>query len=91
MFSVAVPPDVVTGSQVRPDVEVAQVRVTAPAKPPEGVTEIVEVALAPGLAIVAEVAASVKDGTGAVLTVSGMVVEAVILPVAASAPVTATE
>lgn len=65
----------------------AQVRVTAPVKPPEGVRVTVEAAEAPGLAIVTGVAEIVRDGTtGAALTVTGTVVEAVILPVAASTP-----
>ena len=93
MLRVAVPPDELTvavaGSQVRP--EAVQVRVTAPVNPPDGVTAMLEVALAPGLEIVAGVAASANAGTAAALTVSGMVVEAVMLPVAASTPVTATE
>lgn len=91
MLSVAAPPDAVAGSQVRPAVDAEQVRFTVPVNPPDGVTEMVEVALAPGLAMVAGVAASAKDGMAAELTVSGMVVEAVILPVAASTPVTASE
>lgn len=90
-LSVAVPPDVVAGSQVSPEAEAGQVSATAPVKPPEGVTVRVEVALAPGPEIVAGVAASVKAGTAAGLTVSGMVVEAVTLPDFASTPVTEME
>ncbi len=67
----------------------AQVRVTDPVKPPDGVRVRVEAADAPGLAMVTGVAESVRDGiTGAALTVTGTVVEAVILPVAASTPLT---
>jgi hypothetical protein len=91
MLSVAVPPDAVAGSQVSPEADVAQVRATAPLNPPEGVIETVDVALAPGLAIVAGVAARANDGIAAGFTVSEMVVEAVTLPVAASVPVTPIE
>ena len=66
----------------------AQVRVTVPVNPPDGVSVTVEAAEAPGLAIVTAVADIVRDGTTAAPTVTGTVVEAVISPVAASTPLT---
>ena len=95
MVRLPVPPDApavtVPAAQVSPADAEEHVRLTTPVNPPEDVTVIVEVALAPGLAITAGTALSVKLGTGAALTVSGIVAEAVIFPVAASAPVTTRE
>jgi hypothetical protein len=93
--SVAVPLEfptvVVAGSQVSPEVEGAQERATGPVNPPDGVIEMVDVPLAPGLAIVVEVAASANDWATAGLTVRGTDVETTILLVAASTPVTSSE
>jgi hypothetical protein len=61
-----------------------QFSVTAPVNPPEGVTLIVEFAVAPGLATVTAVPATVNDGTNAVFTVTCAVVVAVTLPVAST-------
>ena len=60
-------------------------------KPFDGVTVIADVVLDPGAAITAATELSAKLGGGGALTVTGIVVEAVILPVAASAPVTNSE
>ena len=57
MLSEADPPEVFTaavaGSHVSPEVVEEHDKETEPVKPPDGVTETVDVALAPGLAIVA--------------------------------------
>ena len=93
MLSVAETADAATvadaASHVRPEVAEAQERATAPVNPPEGVIETVEVPLAPGCAIVAVVAVRAKAWAGAGLTVSGIEVDPVMLPVAASTPLTA--
>jgi len=93
MLSVAVPPEAptvaVAGPQLRPVAE--QVSVTGPVNPADGVTVMVDVALAPGPETVAGVPLSTKPGAGAAFTVSKTVVEAVIFPVAASAPMIVTE
>jgi len=95
MLRLAVPLDAptvaVAGAQVRPAVADVQVRLTTPVKPFEGVTVIVDVVLEPGPAITAATELSVKLGGGGALTVTGIAVEAVILPVAASEPVTNSE
>jgi hypothetical protein len=64
------------------------VRVTVPLSPPVGVSVIVEVPVAPGLAIVTGVPEIVIPGTIGALTVTCTEVEAVIVPVAASTPLT---
>jgi len=66
----------------------AQVRVTVPLSPPDGVRVIVEVPEAPGLAIVTAVPESVIAGMIGALTVTVTAVEAVIAPVALSTPLT---
>jgi len=68
----------------------AQVRLTAPAKPPEGVTVIVDVFpdAAPGLTVIPPLLVSAKLGVGGVVTATFTTVLAVIFPVAASVPVT---
>ncbi len=85
--------DAQTGADVAPvGPEVtAQVRVTAPVKPPDGVTVMVEAAEAPGLEMATGVEEMAMDGMTAALTVTGTVVEAAILPVAASTPLTVSE
>jgi hypothetical protein len=95
MLRLAVPLDAptvaVAGVQVRPAVTDEQVRLTAPVKPFDGVTVMVDVVLEPGPAITAATELSAKPGAGGAVTVTGIVVEAVILPVAASVPVTNSE
>lgn len=95
MVRLALPPEAptvaLTGSQVRAAADAAQVSDTPPANPPEGVTETVDAVLVPGPARVTGVAAMVKAGTTAGLTVRTIVAEAAILPVAASAPVIVAE
>jgi len=81
----------VVGVQVRPAVGDEQVKLTAPVKPFDGVTVMVDVVLEPGPAITAATELSAKPGAGGAVTVTGIVVVAVILPVAASAPVTNSE
>jgi hypothetical protein len=84
--------DAQTGAEAAPVglAVIAQVRVTVPVKPPDGVRVMVEAAESPGLAIVTPVAEMAIDGTTAASTVTGTVVEAVIIPVAASTPLTAS-
>ena len=81
----------VAGVQVRPATTDEQVRLTTPVKPLEGVTVMGDVVLEPGPAMTAATELSANLGGGGGLTVSGIEVEAVILPVAASAPVTISE
>jgi len=64
------------------------VRVTVPLNPPDGVSVIVEVPVAPGLEIVTGVPEIESPGIIGALTVTCTLVEAVIAPVAASAPLT---
>ena len=89
--ALAAPTVAVAGVQVRPATAEEQVRSTTPVKPLDGVTVMADVVLEPGPAITAATELSVKLGGGGALTVSGIAVEAVILPVAASAPVTNSE
>lgn len=68
-----------------------QEKATAPVNPPSGVRVRVEVAAAPGEAMVTAVPEMVREGaTAAAWTVTEAVVEAVILPVE-SVPAMATE
>ena len=64
------------------------VRVTMPLNPPDGVSVIVEVPAAPGLAIVTGVPEIEIPGTIGALTATCTMVEAAIAPVAASTPFT---
>jgi len=66
----------------------AQVRVTVPLSPPDGVRVIVEVPVAPGPVMVTGVPETVIAGMIGALTVTATVVEAVIAPVAMSTPLT---
>jgi hypothetical protein len=85
MVRLAVPLDAPTVAvavgQVRPAVAVGQVSVTAPVKPFDGVTVMTDVVLVPGPAITAAAELSVKPCGGGAVTVTGIVVELVILPV----------
>ena len=80
----------VAGVQVRPATADEQVRLTTPVKPFDGVTVMVDVVLEPGPAITAAAELSAKPGGGGAMTVTGIAVEAVILPVA-SVPVSNSE
>jgi hypothetical protein len=81
----------VAGAQLRPATTEEQVKFTTPVKPFAGVTVTVDVVLEPGPAITAAVELSAKPGAGAAVTVTGITVEAVILPVATSVPVSNIE
>jgi hypothetical protein len=88
-------PEMVTddgeNEQVAPAGDViAQVRLTAPVKPPPGVTVTVLVPVVAGKVIVIGVPETPRLGTAAELTVREMAAVAVTLPVAASAPFTVT-
>jgi hypothetical protein len=95
MLRLAVPPDVptvaVAGVQVRPAVADEQVRLTTPVKPFDGVMVMVDDVLEPGPAITAATELSANPAGGGAVTVTGITVEAVILPVAASEPVNNSE
>jgi hypothetical protein len=95
MLRLAVPFDTptvaVAGAQVRPAAAEEQVRLTTPVKPFDGVIVMGDVVPAPGPAITAATELSANPGGGGALTVTGIAVEAVILPVAASVPVTNSE
>lgn len=80
----------VAGVQVRPATADEHVRLTTPVKPFDGVTVMVDVVLEPGPAITAATELSAKPGGGGAMTVTGIAVEAVILPVA-SVPVSNSE
>ena len=67
--------------------ETTQPRVTVPVNPPAGVRVIVEEPVAPGLEMVTAVPAMLSDGVRAASTLTGIVVEAVTLPLV-SVPVT---
>ena len=85
------PTVVLAGVQLRPAVVDEHVRLITPVKPFDGVTVIADVVLVPGPAITAATELSAKPGGGGAMTVTGITVEAVILPVAASVPVTNSE
>lgn len=93
---VATPPAIVAvvdgqvGAETAPNglTVAAHVRVTVPLSPPVGVSVIVEVPVAPGLAIVTGVPEIAIPATIGALTATCTVVEAVIAPVAASTPLT---
>jgi hypothetical protein len=71
--------------------DTTQVKLTVPVNPPDGVSVMVEAADPPGPAIVTGVAAMATDGVTTAPTLTEAVVDAVILPVAASAPFTVRE